>query len=171
MPLNTVQSHLKSILDQLPLPGDLGILKAFVTPPNPETDARDPAAYIWGSHGDEIRLTVPRAQPGNLASGGDKTLTHQVDIWLVWFGESAAPNSDTQWPAVVDAVMATLRNTKLLDEVTEYAVDPVTGQLSQLINIGENMTWDQAPVRAIADQRYFRYDAQITCEVIEIIQA
>lgn len=163
--------RLKSILDGLLLPRDLGVIEAFISPPNPNTDATNPCAYVWGSHGDEQRMTVPRAQPGNLASGGNKTLTHQVDIWLVWFGSATDPERDAAFPAVIDAVMACLRNTMLLDAVTIQAVDPWTGGVSDLLNIGENMSWDYAPVRATADQRYFRYDAQITCEVIEIIQA
>ncbi len=114
---------------------------------------------------------MPRAQPGNLATGGDKQIDHSVDIWLIWLGPANDPNSNTQFPAVIDTVMATLRNVKLLDAVTQYAVDPVTGQISDLLNVGESMTWDYAPVRAVADQRYLRYDALITCDVAEIIQA
>lgn len=171
MPLNTIQLRLKSILTELPLPRDLGLLEAFIAPPNPNTEARDPAAYIWGSHGNEKRLTVPRAQAGNLASGGDKELVHQVDIWLVWFGQADVPDADSQFPTVIDAVMACLRNTQLLDAASIQAVDPITGQLSDLLNIGENMSWDYAPVRATADERYLRYDAQIVCEVVEVIQA
>jgi hypothetical protein len=33
------------------------------------------------------------------------------------------------------------------------------------------MSWEWAPVRAVADQRYLRFDGQLTLEVIEIIQA
>jgi hypothetical protein len=56
-------------------------------------------------------------------------------------------------------------------DVTQHAHDPINGQLSNLLNVGENMSWQQGPVRATADQRYLRYDAVITVEVIEIIQA
>jgi hypothetical protein len=175
MPLNTVQLHLKSILDQLPLPGGIGILQAFIQPLVVDTDAEDPVAYIWGSHGNESRKapsgSKPRARPGNLASGGNKQLTHQVDIWLVYFESNEDPNGDSAFPSVIDAVMACLRNTELLDAVTIHAVDPVTGQLSDLLAIGEDMDWDYAGVRVTADQRMFRYDAQITCEVVEVIQA
>lgn len=171
MPLNTVQCRLKAILDGLPLPRDLGTINAFIAPPNPNTETRDPGCYIWGSHGNESRMTVPRAQAGNLPSGGNKELVHQVDIWLIWFGDSAESDADTAFPTVIDAVMACLRNTELLDAVSMQAVDPITGQLSDLLNIGENMSWEYAPVRATADERYLRYDAQIVCEVVEVIQA
>jgi hypothetical protein len=170
MPLNTVQHYLQGVLDQLVLPLGIGTLDAYITPPNPRDNVTDPAAYIWGSHGDESRLTVPRAQHGDLASGGDKTLAHRTDVWLTWFGEADNPQVDQQFPAIVDAVLAVLRNVEMLDQ-TQHAQDPVTGQLSNLLNVGENMTWEYGPVRATADQRYLRYDAQITVEVIEIIQA
>jgi len=172
VPINTVQQRLLSILDGLPLPRSLGVLSAFISPPNPNVDAMEPCAYIWGSRGVEERLSVPRAQPGNLSTGGDKTITHQVDIWLVWFGSSEPDDLiDQQFPSVIDAVTACLRNTELLDAVTISAVDPMTGQQSDLLAVGEHMSWEYAPVRAVADQRFFRYDAQVTCEVVEVIQA
>lgn len=171
MPITTVQSRLLSILDQLPLPQNFGILQAYISPPNPNEESYDPQAYIWSSHGNESRMTLPRAQAGNLASGGNKELTHQVDVWLVWFGENTGPTINVAFPAIIDAVMACLRNTELLDAVSITATDPVTGQQSDLLAIGETMSWDYAPVRAPTDQRYFRYDAQIVCEVVEVIQA
>lgn len=171
MPLNTVQCHLKSVLENLPLPRDLGLLDAFIAPVNPNTETQPPGCYIWGSNGNESRMARPRAQPGVLTSGGNKELVHQVDVWLIWFGDPTEADADTAFPSVIDAVMACLRNTMLLDAVTIHAVDPITGQQSDLLTIGENMSWEYAPVRATADQRYLRYDALITCEVVEVIQA
>jgi hypothetical protein len=170
VPIATVQTYLKGVLDQMVLPLGLGVLDAFITPPNPRDNDTTPAAYVWGSHGDESRLTVPRAAHGSLATGGDKTLSHRADVWLTWFGSSEGSDIDVQFPAVVDAVMGVLRNVAMLDQ-TQHAADPVTGQLSNLLNVGEVMSWEYGPVRATADQRYLRFDAQITVDVIEIIQA
>lgn len=169
MPINTVQQFVKQRLDGMVLPLGLGNLDAFIAPPNPRDDPQ-PAAYVWGSHGDEKRLTVPRATYGNFASGGDKTLTHRIDVWLVWFTSSEDPQQDIQFPAVIDAVMNVLRNAELVD-ASQHERDPVTGQLSQLLNMGEHMTWDYGPIRATADQRYMRCDAVINVEVEEVIQA
>jgi hypothetical protein len=167
--INTVQTFLKSVTDGMALPLGLGNIAAYIAPPNPG-DGMEPALYIWGAQGDERRMTVPRAQHGNLASGGNKQTTHTVDLWLVWFGPGDDPQADSQFPAIVDAVLALLRNLALLDDA-QHAVDPVTGQLSQLLDVGEHLTWDYAPVRAVADQRYLRYDALITADITEIIQA
>lgn len=169
MPLNTVQHYLKGILDGVALPLNLGTLSAFIQPPNPG-DGTAPGVYIWGSRGDEQRMTVPRAQPGNLATGGEKGIQHSVDAWIIWLGPAVDALQDVLFPAVVDTIMAVLRNTPILDG-TQYCPDPVTGQLSQLLNVGERMSWEYAPVRAVADQRYLRYDARITIDIEEIIQA
>lgn len=171
MPVNTVQAYLRAALAELPLPRDAGLLEAFITPPNPNVDgALRPAAYIWGSRGNETRLSVPRALQGSLPTGGNKQIVHQVDVWLVWFGASGDDESDTEFPAVLDAVMARLRNCPLLDG-QQHEPDPVTGVLSNLLAVGETLSWEYGPVRATADQQYLRYDAQITCEVVEVIQS
>jgi hypothetical protein len=169
VPLNTVQFFLRDTLDGLVLPLGLGNLAAFISPPNPG-DGMVPAVYVWGSNGSESRLTVPRAQHLNVASGGDKTLVHQADVWLVWFGSSEDPDVNAQFPAIIDRVMGALRNTRLVDGA-QYVTDPVTGQLSQLLDVGEDMSWEYAPVKAIVDQRYLRYDARVTVTVTEVIQS
>lgn len=172
MPINTVQQYVKSHLDGMNLPLGLGQVQAYITPPNPG-EAVTPQVFIWGSHGDETRLTVPRAEYQALSTGGDKTLVHRLDVWVVWFGSTEEPTADAAFPAVIDALMGVLRNMPLVDAAgnTQHLTDPVTGQLSQIVKLGENMSWDYGPVRAVADQRYLRYDALINCEVTEIIQS
>lgn len=170
MPLNTVQLQLKSILDQMPLPAGWDPLEAFIAPPNPRDEARAPAAYIWGGHGDESRAAKPRAEYANLGSGGIKQIVHQVSIWLTAFDDSEQPEVDTNFPAIVDAVLAQLRNTPMTDG-TQHAVDPILGTVSNLLNIGENMSWEYGAARAVADQRLLRLDAEINVEVYEYFQA
>jgi hypothetical protein len=170
MPLNTVQTYLKGVLNGVIMPLDLGTLDAVIAPPNPEDDVVNPMAYIWGSRGAERRESVPRAVPGDLSTGGWKILEHDVDIWLVWFGAADDQFADQQFPSVIDAVCAVLRNVAILDQ-TQHATDPVTGQQSDLLNVGENLSWEYAPVKAVADQRYLRYDAQIGVSITEYFQA
>ena len=169
MPVNTVTTFIRDTLNGTVLPLALGNLEAVISPVNPG-DGAGATAYIWGSHGVEKRQTVPRAQHADLSTGGNKTLTHSCDVWLVWFGSSEEDQIDLMFPAILDTVMGVLRNVQMLD-ATQHAHDPVTGQLSNLLNMGENMTWDYGPVRATADQRWWRYDAVINVEVVEIIQA
>lgn len=169
MPLATVQSYLKQQLNGLNLPAGHGTLTAFIEPPTAD-DGAGANLYIWGSHGDEKRMTVPRAQHDDLGSGGNKEIKHRVDMWLVWFGSVEDPGVDNAFPSIIDAVMAVVRNLELLD-AAQHAVDPVTGQTSNLLDVGENMSWEYAPVRAMEDQRYRRYDARITVEITEVFRA
>ena len=171
MPINSVQLYVKGVLDGLVLPLEMGTLAAYIAPPNPG-EGTDPSCYVWGSRGNESRSpgAFPRAQHGNLSTGGWKVLNHDLDMWLLWFGSSEDPQVDQQFPTVVDAVLATLRNLQLLDQ-QDVLVDPTTGQESNLLNFGERMDWEYAPVRATADQRMWRFDARITCSCEEWIRA
>lgn len=169
MPLVSVQQYTLAQLDGLILPLNLGTLRAWITPPNPG-DAAQASAYIWGSRGDEERLSVPRAEPGNLATGGDKQITHHLDVWLVWIAQTDVVDIDLRFSSIVDAVCSRLRNAPLVDG-TQYVTDPVTEQVSQILTFAEQLSWEYAPVRAVADQRFLRFDAQITVEVVEVIQA
>jgi hypothetical protein len=95
---------------------------------------------------------------------------HDLDVWLVWFGSSEDPKVNQSFPVLIDVVMATLRNTPLLDQ-NSYLVDPVTGQESNLLDLGERMSHEYAPVRATADQRYLRFDARVTVSAEEWFRA
>lgn len=170
MPLVTVMNYLQQQIDGLNLPLSIGRLTAYIQPAPGADDGSGANAYVWGANLDEARETVPRAAHGNLASGGNKELTHRVNIWLVWFTDPDDPNINLGFPAIVDAVMAVYRNVEMLDQ-TQHAIDPITGQESNLLNVGEKMSAEYAPVRAVADQRLLRFDAMVEVEVIEVIQA
>lgn len=154
----------------MPLPGNTGPLQAFVTPPNPEEDQIDPHAYIWPSAGSEQRESLPRAAGPNLGlnQSGWKCMTHNIDVWLVFFDDDSDPTPDFSFPLVVDAVMGVLRTTQ--DPVTQ--ADPVTGMISQIYATGERMSYEIAAVRGpAADQRILRYDARIAARIMEEFQA
>ncbi len=167
MPLNTVQTYLKGILDQTPLPLGEGTLSAQITPPSPG-EGMVPTVYIWGSVAQEARQTMPRAQPGLFSTGGFAKIIHKIDLWVVWYGFADDADADSSFPAMIDAVTAVLRNTLM---PVQGVVDPVTGGKSTLLAIGEKMDWDYAPVHSTADQRMLRYVAKVTCTVEELLQA
>jgi hypothetical protein len=171
MPINTIQVFLRDTLSGLVLPLGLGNLTSVISPPNPG-DGTDATAYIWGSSGREARMALPRGQFSDPSgTGGEKRIIHNPNVWLVWFGSSEETNIDVEFPAIVDAVMATIRNAPLTD-ASQHSSDPVTGALSQVLAVGENMSYEYGPVRGTtADQRIWRFDAQLTVEVVEVIQA
>lgn len=162
-----MQLHIKSLVDGLELPLGQGNLQAFITPPNPG-DSLDPVVYIWGSRGEERRHSMPRAQPGRFSTGAFKLITHHVDLWLVWCGYSDDEMSDSAFPAVMEAVMAVLRNTQL--QVLNV-IDPVTGGTSNIEAIGEDIDYEYAPVQSLQAQQMLRYLARLTLKIVEKIQA
>lgn len=167
MPLNSVQTYLKGVLNGLALPFGSPNLTAMITPPDPG-DGMLPAVYIWGSTGEEARQTMPRAKPGLPSTGGFKVILYRVDCWLIWFGDAENANADSAFPAVIDVVTNQLRTTLM---PVLNLVDPVTSGTSNLLAVGENIDVDYAPVHATEDQRYLCYTARVICEIKEQIQA
>ncbi len=168
MPLVTVQTYIKSLLNGLIVPGPAGIgpLEAFIQPPDPNDDTIRPAAYIWASGGREVRQSMPRnTGPGTPA--GWKDVYPDVEIYLVWFDSDEDPYADTAFHSVIDAVMQVLRTSPDPAQV----VDPNSGLVCELAGVGEHMTWQALSVTSTADQRWLRFDALLLVPYIEFIQA
>lgn len=170
MPINTVSQYIVGLLDGIPLPGpagEAGPLACYITPPDPG-NLEVPTAYIWPATGTEERLTSPRAGGPNVELPGWKQIVHEVPLFLAFNGVADDPTADTNFPAVIDAIMAVLRASS--DEV--LATDPVTGVISSLLlGVGEHLTYDYSVVHTAADQRLLRYDARLTITVTEYFQA
>jgi hypothetical protein len=158
------------LLQGLPLPGPAGArgpLQCYITPPDPG-NLTVPTCYIWPIGGEEKRLTPPRAGGPNVQIPGWKHIIHRMPLFLAYVGIASDPTADTNFPAVIDAVMAALRPSA--DEV--QITDPVTGQISSLLlGIGEEMAYEYGVVRTLADQRLLRYDARLTITVNEYFQS
>jgi hypothetical protein len=170
VPILTAQTWVYSILNGMPIPGNATPLEVFVTPPNPEEDQLDPHVYVWPSTGSEGRQSLPRAPVPNLGTtqSGWKTMTHQLDIWTVWFQDDSDPTPDASFPVIVDAILDVLRSCQ--DPV--MLSDPVTGRYSQIYGTGERLSYDVAVPRGVnADQRILRYDARIAARILEDFQA
>lgn len=168
MPLNTVHHYLKRLLDGVQVPGTAGTLEAFITPPDPETEPT-PKAYIWGATANEQRTAMPRNLNGDPTTAGWKQMDHLIDVWLVWFSdeETDAPDLDSAFPAVLDVVSKILRESQDPVQVS----DPLTGQPSELLDVGEKMSTEMYPPRSVADQRILRYDARFQLTIQEVFQA
>lgn len=170
MPIASTCQHIKSLLDGLPMPGGVPDMVAYITPPDPNVEAQIPVAYVWPPDGDESRNpakggTISRNTGPGTASGF-KAIEHLIDVYVVWFGADDDPDADNQFPGIVDAVMAALRTSPDPQVVT----DPYTNVQSQLIDVGERMTY-RTTISALSDQAYNRYDALILCPIIEHLQA
>jgi len=172
MGVSVVLSTLRTMLNGVTLPGMIGTLEAFITPPDPREDP-PPAAYIWSSRGRESRQSLPRNQtmvqpPGTgFAQAAFKTIDHTVDVYVTWFGEATAPDADAAFPQGLDGIMQILRTGPSPLSVT----DPATGIQSELVDIGERMNYQLVPMRSVRDQRILRYDCAFTLMILEEFQA
>jgi len=170
MPIASTLGYIKGLLVSLPMPGSLPDMNAYITPPDPNTETDIPTAYVWPTGGEENRDpekagTVPRNSGPDTASGF-KNIEHDIDVYVVWFAADDEADIDNLFPGVVDAVMAAFRFSA--DPAT--AVDPYTGQVSTLIDVGERQSY-RITLRSLVEQAFNRYDCLVGLSVLEVIQA
>jgi hypothetical protein len=170
LPIAAATAFVKSILNGLAMPGGLPNMAAFIMPPDPRVEAEIPTAYVWPTKGREGRTgeqggAIPR-NTGPDTPAGTKPLVHDIDVFCVYFQADDDPQADSLFPGVVDAVMDALRTC----EDPARIIDPYTGGDSQLIDLGERMTYEIV-VSALEDERYNRLDALVACMVTEIFHA
>lgn len=168
MPLVTVQTWVKSLLDGMAMPGPAGLgqLAAYINPPDPNDEGPTPTAYIWPTDGHEERQSVGRNTGPNTTAAW-KNVRPNIDIYLTWFDDQDDPYIDNAFPSIIDAVMSVLRTSPDPQEL----VDPNSGATSWIAGLGERMTWQNLGVTSTSDQRWQRFDAIIMVSFIEYIQA
>lgn len=172
MSLAAAIAHVRDLLDGIAMPFPSVELAAYITPPDPNVETHIPTLYVLTAEGPEKRLTVPRnTGPGTAA--GDKTVTHRLKLHVIWelpTANPAAPGAadpDLLFSGVIDGIMKALRTTTAPVLIT----DPWDGTVTQLVDPGENMTYEYFPRHAVRNQRMLRYDAIILMPVQEVIQA
>lgn len=171
MPIASTLSYLKSLLNGIAMPGGLPNMACYITPPDPNVEANIPTSYVWDADFDESRNpdqggTIPRNTGPGTASGF-KAIEHSLEVFIVFFQANDAPDADSLFPGIVDAVMFTLRTS--LDP-SDVLTDPYTGQQSTLYDVGE-IQRGRITISATANQAYDRYDSLITLTLHELIQA
>jgi hypothetical protein len=170
MPIVSCQNAIMGILQGLPMPNGNYLLEAYITPPDPETDYSCPHAYLWPTKGEESRNPADGgALPRNTGVGtpsGTKPIRHHFEIFVRWYANNDDPGADSWFPAMLDAIMWQLRTATDPLVVT----DPFTDIESQLVGIGEDMTY-MITIRATADEAYNMYDGLITVPLWEILHA
>lgn len=167
MPIAGVLLFTKNLLDGLNMPGGSPALNAWITPPDPDPQpAEGPVAYLWPMPGSEKRQTVPRNKgPGTAA--GWKCIRHVIGIYLVWEQAEDDPDADTLFTGYADALCDALRTAWPMPALI---TDPWTGEITQLADTGEEISYDSPPPRSLADQRYLRYDVLVRVPCTEEIQ-
>jgi hypothetical protein len=171
--LPSVVGYIQGLLNGLAMPFPTVELAAYITPPDPNVETVImPTLYVLTADGPEKRLTMPRnTGPGTTA--GEKTLTHTLELHVVWMianSNPAAPGAadpDLLFSGVIEGIMQALRTSPAPVLIT----DPWTGQQTELVDTGENMTYRYLPRHSIKNQRMLRYDALITLPLLELIEA
>lgn len=170
MPIVSCQSYVASILSGMTPPGKTGIkgsITALITPLDPDVNPDGTArCYVWPAHGPEKRLAMPRnSGPGTPA--GWKQISHDLQVFLLWTDKQQDPGKDVNFPLFIDYVMFLLRTSPNPAEWT----DPETGETSNIVNLGEQMSYDYVVPRTLETQRRLRYDARISITLLELFQS
>ena len=155
MSVNSVQAHVKNLLSGVTVPNYKQPLSVYITPPNPGK-LPGPAAYVWVTNGENSRQTAPRG-------AGFRKMRWTVSIWLMAPGIATDADADIKFAGFIDAIVEAL----VTDTMPIIEVDAVTGLAYQLLSIGESFSVEQAPVRALSDQRLLLYEALISLTVEE----
>jgi hypothetical protein len=176
MPIASTLAYIKSLIDELPMPGGAPPLRAFITPPAVDDNPMgEPHAFIWPVSGEESRApdrggSVPRALtkpvPGANPNSGTKPIDHAIHVYVIWDQANDDEQADSWFPGMVDAISWQLRVSA--DPVV--ITDPYDGTISQLVDVGDTIPY-QITVRFLEDQRYLRYDALLSLPVLELIQS
>jgi hypothetical protein len=116
------------------------------------------------------RRAGPRGKPGQ---AGFKKLLWNVDIWLVYLTNPNNPDVDSEFPAIVDAVMTALWSTQLTTQIDPNGVPCQVGTpgASQILSIGENFRLDFDTVHTPQTQRMLFYAARLTQDIDEEVNA
>jgi hypothetical protein len=175
MGLMSTQNYIKSLLDNLAVPGQAKPMDFNITPPALQ-DMDGPHGYIWGAHANGSRQTAPRIKPsGDPSTAGYKKRPWKVEIYAVY--ETAADNNptvDTEFPAILDEIIRILEISQMPQWIDANGV-PVPGNVpipggSQIDAIAETWTFDYPPERTPATLRMLWYAAQYTVDVLEVVQ-
>jgi len=159
MPLNSVQTYVRGLLDGLQIPGAGASLEAYITPPVVD-DLDHPKAYVLGGRLRGRRQTAPRGP-------GFKYLAWVVDIYITYETVPDSPTVDQEMALIIDAIM----NKTWTTTMPLFIQDEVTGVRSQILAIGEDFELEYPPERTPATLRMLYYAARLGLDIYEAVQA
>lgn len=159
MSLVAIKEHVKAVIDGT-TSEHYPAAQARITPLPDGDAAAAPQLFIATPGYKERRDSGPRTGSTN---GGIKKATHQVLITCLAVYANDDPNNDIAFDSLLEAVMTQLRK----DTVPITITDPDTNGTSQLVTIGEEFEVTIDIVRALSNQRLFRWLAEIRMPVTE----
>lgn len=171
MPLLSVQTYVKNLIDGLIINDGIPALTAYITPPTVE-DLDGPRAYVWGARQKVHRQSMPRTAPNNASTAGFKFFDYTVDIYLVYLTNPDVASNDTDFPLIIDTVLSQLWNTTMpvfIDASGNVVPSGGVG-ISQILNIGEEWDLDYPPEKTPATLRMLYYTCRIGMMVQEAVK-
>jgi len=170
MPLVAAQSFVAGLLQGLVPPGGTGLaapIDALITPHDPDVNPDGIArVYVWPATGPGKRIAMPRNSGPGYTTAGSRQIRHDLQVFLVWMDSPEDPDADINFPLLIDYVWKVLETSPSPSLYTS----PDTGDQSQMVNLGEEMSYDFVPPRTLEPQMMRRYDARIRCSLLEIYQ-
>lgn len=172
IPLYSVQSYVKGLLDGLVIADAVPALKAYITPP--VVDSLDgPRAHVWGGRMRGRRQTMPRGQ-------AYKRLDWMIDVYLVYEmnPDQPATTIDMDFPLIIDTVMNKTWTTTMPTFIDPNGVPVTVAQAqanpsvtySEILAIGEDFELEYEPERNPATLRMLYYTARLGLDVYEAVQ-
>jgi hypothetical protein len=143
---------------------NLSPFAAFIAKPNAVLEAMEgPQVFIWNAKASIHRTTAPRS-PGH--TGGFKRAPWKVSVFL-FFIDAPQP-SDTTWNMIKDSLRWGIEDIVYPQTITDLDSQP---QVTQLIEIGENIDMEAADPEPIAEQGQLLYTAHLIVDMIEDYQS
>ncbi len=161
MTITACQNYVQSLLQGMTSVLSNEPLEAWVDPPTPGS-AETPQAYILSADGDGRRQTMA-------ATAGYYVDTHQIKVFLEWMMPPGSQNGNLAFTNLIDTAIKTIRQSYT---GAILITDPVTGDQSQLLVIGDSLTYKYLPQPALGEggEGWLDYIAQVTFEVKEKTQ-
>lgn len=138
-------------------------LQAWVDPPSGGiASAETPQAYVQAASGEGKRQTM-----GGLT--GYYLDVHQVYVFLEWMMPPNTQDGNLAFTNLIDSTISAIRESYT---GAVLITDPATQQESQLLVIGDRLTYKYVPPRNLGEsgEEWFDYTALITFEVQEKVQ-
>ena len=161
-----MEMYVQGLLDNLPMPGGLPPLTAWITPPALE-QADGPRAYVWGGSVSVSRQTAPRG-------AGFRKWPWTIDIYVAYMTTPDDGLATEPMAGIIDTVMTALGTTAMPLFVSAAGVPVGAAATSatdtQVLAIGENMKLQYPPEKMTAPMQMIWYTALIHADVLEVVQ-
>lgn len=159
MTLNAVQVYVKGVLNGLSTELYTGLVNARIAVPSVDNiDPEVPQVFIWGGAGHEQRTSSgPRG-------AGWKESYYTLQIYVFALDLPTDTTRDSRFPVLIGDIRKALRSAS---PMPVQLTDLVTGEIGDLMNLGEDLSWEYDVDRTTGDKRVIRSLCRIEASALE----